>query len=257
VSYQKLDQYISDVFIGTGEPPVDWLNPEDICRAVYRALTYYQYGLSQSSENQVIKSWSFTPANRTILISGAIDINQPLWVERQVYSGEFESWQFVPSVNLSQLESNRLEGWMRCAFYGENGQMYIRLSYNPQILPYRAHRLYYDPAPLIAQTLQSQTLGTLGTGIPVSFAPMVTLHAIINLIPLMQTKASSSANIPSKELLASWDRLEASSLRELPRLEQQWKSFCFGSRDGQRGRRRKNILGNGGGLGVTGFPGYR
>lgn len=245
----------SDCFVGLGMPPVDWMDLPTIHREVIHTLGFYSLELSQSSENQQIKCINFTPATRTWQIVGADDISVPCWVERQVYQGQYESWKFVPVVNLSQLEDNRLEGNERVSFYGSNGRMYLRLSYDPQLYTYRQHRLYYDSNPILSQTMDGAALGTLVNGMPSSFSPLITWRAIKSLIPKMVARASASENKPGKELLSAWGAMLADAKEELKEWNQRWDVYCWSSRDGQRGRRRKQIISRGGWMGN--FPGYR
>lgn len=245
----------SDVFTGLGEPPVDYLDLPTIHRANVHSLGFYSLELSQSSENQQIKHIDFTPTTRTWQIVGADDLSVPAWVERQVWQGPYESWKFVPVVNLSQLEDNRLQGNQRVAFYGENGKAYLKLSYDPQLYTYRQHRLWYDANPLQAQTLNATALGMLATGIPANFGPLITWRSITSLLPAMMAKAAMSDSPASKELSQAWGVMLGNAQQELSAWTSRWNVFCFSSRDGQRGRRRKNVLGSN--TGLIGWPGYR
>ena len=256
MALQSLSQIVSDVFMGLGKPPVDWLDPEQITREVLRVTGLDTQILSQSSENQIIQNCVFTPSRREWTISNAISLGVPAWMEREVWSGQYAAWQFIPLVNLAMVDDNYMRGVMSCAIYGQSGQLKVRFSYNPQTLPYRRHRLWYDPAPQLAQTLTAADVGTLFNGIPEAYAPMLSGQAIENLIPLMMSQAAMSEQKPDESLIKAWGLL----LAQIKVTNREWKDryshFCYGSRGAARSRRRRNILSKGGGI-PFGFPGYR
>ena len=256
MGFTTLANLISDSYVGLGSPPVDYLSAEDICREVYRALGYYTQILSQSSENQVIAHCEFTPNKREWTISNAINLGVPAWIERQVYTGQYAVWQFVPLVNLAMVDDNLQRGVFSAGIYGEGGQLKIRFSYFPQTLPYRVHRLWFDPNPLMAQTLTGTADGTLFNGVPEAYSPMITGRAVKRLIPLMMSKASMSESKPDAELLTSWKTLLVSAADDVREWEQRYSHLVFGSRGAARSRRRRNILSKGGGF-IGYWPGFK
>lgn len=256
MGFATLSQIVSDVYIGIGKPPVDWLDSEQMTREVFRVTGLNTQILSQSSENQVISNCIFTPNSREWTISNAINFGVAGWMEREVYTGQYAAWQYIPLVNLAMVDDNYMRGVMSCAIYGQSGQLKVRFSYVPQSLPYRRHRFWYDPTPLLGQTLNSTDVGTLFNGIPEAYSPMLSGQAIENLIPLMMTQACASENKPEASLMKSWELM----LAQIKITNREWKErysfYVFGSKGAARSRRRRNILSRGGGI-PFGFPGYR
>ena len=250
-----LANLVSDVFLGLGQPPTDWLSIEDCTRASYQALQYYATSLQQSSENQIIAHYDFSANERTVNITGALNLGTPAWVERQVIIGQFETWKFVPSVNLSMIESSRLRGEDRCAFYAENGFPYVRFSLDPQLFVYRNYRLWYDPNPLLASVLEGTVVGNLVTGIPAQFTPLIEAVAMQSLIPLMAAKAAQSESKVDEMLAGSWKAMFEQARATEAKWNYRWQVYCYGARDGQRGRRRRNVLGSA--AGPFPWPGFR
>ena len=255
MAIDTLATLVSDIALGLGEPPTDYLSIEDITRAAYQSLQYYATSLQQSSENQIIAHYDFTANERTINLTGALNLGTPAWVERQLVIGQYQSWKFIPSVNLAMLESSRLRGDDRCAFYSENGFPYIKLSLDPQLFVYQNYRLWYDPNPILASVLEDTVVGNLVTGIPAMFTPMISSRAMRQLIPLMAAKAEQSESKPSEALMQSWGGMLSQAKEDLADWRYRWQVYCYGARDGQVGRRRRNVLGSG--VGPFPWPGYR
>lgn len=256
MAFSTLANLISDTFIGLGSPPIDWISPEEVCREVLRATGLDTQILSQSSENQIISHCTFTPSQREFIVSNAINFGVPAWLERQVYSGQYAAWQYIAFVNLAVVDDCYMRGdATKAAIYGENSSLKIRLSYNPQTMPYRQHRLWFDPNPLLAQTLTSTAVGTLYNGIPEAYSPMVSGQAIMALIPLMETKAAMSENKPGETLVNAWAKLLKSTEKSVAMWQDRYRHYVFGSKGGQRGRRRENIIARGGWNGA--YPGFK
>lgn len=256
MAFNQAANLVSDIYLGIGKPPVDWLDPEQMYRELIHVSGIDTQILSQSSENQIIAHCDFTPSTREYTVSSAINLGVPAWLERQVYTGTYAAWQFIPLVNLAMVDDNYQRGVMSAGVYGEGGQLKIRFSYVPQSLPYRRHRLWYDPNPLLAQTLTSTAVGTLFNGVPEAYAPMLSTQAIENLIPLMMAQAQSSENKPDAGQVRAWELLLAQTKVKAKEWKDRYSHYVFGSRGSQRSRRRRNILSKDGGI-PFGFPGYR
>lgn len=256
MAFQTAANLVSDIYLGIGKPPVDWLDPEQMYRELIHVSGLDTQILSQSSENQIIAHCDFTPSTREYTVSSAINLGVPAWLERQVYSGQYATWQFIPLVNLAMVDDNLQRGVFSAGIYGEGGQLKIRFSYFPQTLPYRVHRLYYDPNPLLAQTLTGTAVGTLFNGIPQAYGPMLSTQAIENLIPLMMAQAQSSENKPDAGQMKAWDLLLVQTKAKARKWEDRYSHYVNGSRGAQRSRRRRNILSRGGGI-PFGYPGFK
>lgn len=234
---------------GLGFPDKSILEVEDAARAVTQALQLTKQVTVFSGQNLDFRKYEWSPASRDESLLGVPDISVPAWVERQIAIGTDDYWDFVPTCNLAVLEDARLRGDFRCAFYTEQGQLRIRFSYDPSILSYPAHRLYFDPTPWIAETFNDLALDTQGTAIPANFAPLISGMAEINCISTMRIRAEMNKdNPPSVGLLKAWDareKLLLMTVGPMPTWADRLKHFAYGSRGARRGRRRRPILARG------------
>lgn len=241
-------QLITDTLQGLGFPPKEWLEVEDAARAVTQALQLTKQVTTFSSQNLDLRHYDWEPSSRDESLLGAPDISVPAWVERQISTND--DWRFVPTCNLADLEDARMRGEYRCAFYVELGQLRIRFSYNSEDQAYQSHRLWYDPAPWLAESLNDLALDTQTTGIPSNFAPLISGMAEINCISTMKIRAAMNTENPaSAALIAAWDGREKLLLMivgAMPTWADRLKHFAYGARGERKGVRRRNVLRRGG-----------
>lgn len=239
-------QLITDVMQGLGFPPKNWLEVEDVARAVTQALQLTKQVTTFSNQNLDLRHYDWDPSSRDESLLGAPDISVPAWVERQISTSTDDYWQFVPTCNLAVLEEARTRGEYRCAFYVDQGQLRIRFSYKPEDQAYQSHRLWFDPAPWIAQTFNDIALDTSGTAIPANFAPLISGMAEINCISTMRIRAAmDKESPPSTSLISAWndrEKLLMAVVGPIPTWADRLNHFAHGARGARRGQRRRNVL---------------
>jgi hypothetical protein len=233
-------QLTTDVLQGLGYPAEEYLSVLDAYRAVTNALCYYLQILAQSNQNQIIRHVNFTPASRDVVMAQEdVPGSSPAWVERQIGNVPNETFIYVPTCNLNALEDARERGEMRCAFYSEQGQLHIRFSYNPQDYTYRTHRLWYDPAPQLANALNDPH------GMPANFYPMPVARAITRCVPVMLIKSAQlqeDGKEVSPQLIAGWEAASNVANAEMKDFENRYKHYVFEAKGSERGRMRRNVL---------------
>lgn len=246
MSFNTIAELLSDTLQGLSFPASEICPVEDVYAAVVRSLAYYKVVQTQSNQNLAVKHKDFTPNGRDVKLTFAPDVNTPLWLENLTGAAPFEVYGFVPACNLNMLEESRARGERRWAYYTENGVGHVRLSYDPQFLMYRQHRLWYDPAMGIGQSLESPTL------MPPDFYPLPVARAQTILIPQMVARAAGLGLEVSELQMTAWKLLLASATKQ----EEDWKlrhrHFVFEGRGSERGRRRRSVLSSG-----RSFSGYR
>lgn len=239
--------------MGLGNPPPEILSMEEAFRAVSQTLSLRLQQVQQSDQNINVMVYPFTLSGRQEDITGVPGLGIPAWVERQRFPGTqpIDLWDPIWSVNLNQLEEYRTRGIPACAFFGTNGQQFIRFSYNPPYdTPLTNHRLWYDPNPILGQTLNS------ASGLPQNFNVMISGEAQLKCIPLMLIHAAQYENTErpvTESTKAGWSVMAASLNNELKSWEAAYTEYKFRSRGNQRGRNRRSVLSGGGDRGF--FPG--
>lgn len=232
--------------MGLGNPAPEILSMEEAFRAVSQTLSLRLQQLQQSDQNINVMSYEFTLSGRVQNITGVPNLGTPAWVDRLRFPGTapIDIWDPIWAVSLNQIEDYRRRGVPACCFYGENGSQYIKFSYNP---PYDTlatrHRLWYDPNPLLGQTLNS------ASGLPQNFNVMISGEAQLKCIPLMLIHAAQYENTEravTASIKEGWGMLGASLNNELKGWEQAYMEFKFRSRGDQRGRNRRTVLAGGG-----------
>jgi hypothetical protein len=237
-----LAKIVSAVLIKHGKPPRELLSPREVAGAVLSILARRLVQRSQSDQNQEIRRKGFTPDAREYSLAGVAELDQgtPLWVERRV-SVSLDSWDTVYITNLDTLEESRLRGDMRCAFFGENDKLLIKFSYDAAGIE---HKLYYDPNPQLSKTLDDKT------GLPSHFNEMIVDEAVVKSQPLLIQHAAEleTEDKPiSKTQFLAWEQVNTEAKDSLKEWEKLWKNHVWDSSDSQKGRNRRNILGNHGG----------
>lgn len=241
-----LAQLITETLAGIGFPPKEFCAVEDAARAVTHSLALAKQVTTFSSQNLDFRKYEWSPSSRDESLLGAPDISVPAWVERQISTTD-DYWAFVPTCNLTTLEESRSRGEFRCAFYVEQGQLRIRFSYNPQDLSYPDHRLWFDPNPWLAETLNDTALDSQATALPSNFFPMIAGMAELELIPTIRIRAAQNTENPaSEQLIAAWIARESYLKVKVAAWRDRFQHFAYGARGARRGQRRRNILRCGG-----------
>lgn len=240
-----LAQLITETLAGIGFPAKEFCEIEDAARAVTHSLAFAKQVTTFSSQNLDFRKYEWSPSSRDESLLGASDISVPAWVERQISTDDF--WKFVPTCNLATLEESRTRGEFRCAFDVEQGQLRIRFSYDPRDLAYPSHRLYYDPNPWLAETLNDTALDSQATGLPANFYPMISGMAELELIPTMRIRAAMNTENPaSQQLVVAWTAREFYLQSKVAAWRDRFQHYAYGSRGARRGQRRRNVLSRGG-----------
>lgn len=248
--YDTLAKVMSDVVLGLSNPAPEILSQEEAFRAVSQVLSLKLQQLQQSDQNINVMSFPFTLTGREQIITGAPGLGVPAWVERQIIpTGIAQNyWQAITVVNLDQIEDYRLKGIDACCFYGTSGQQIIKFSYNPPYdTPYATHRLWYDPNPLLAQTLASSS------GLPENFNVMVSIEAQLKCISTMMMHAAeyeNTDNAVSEAQMTAWKALGAQLVMDKAEWAQTYQEYKYRSRGNQRGRNRRTVLAGGGDRGM-------
>lgn len=244
--YDTLARILSDVVLGLGNPAPELLSEEEAFRAVSQVLSLRLQQLQQSDQNINVMSFEFTLNGREQIITGVPGLGVPAWVDRQRFPGTapIDIWDPIWAVNLSQIEDYRRRGVPACAFYGTNGQQIIKFSYNPPYdTPLTLHRLWYDPNPLLAQTLNSTS------GLPENFNVMISAEAQLRCIPTMLSHAAQYENTDRPVTPAqkeAWQALAASLATQVAAWDETYREYKYRSRGDQRGRNRRSVLAGGG-----------
>lgn len=241
MSWNTVSRIMSSAYLGLGKPEPELLQKSELSEIVFQRLAFYYEGLRTSDQNLMSK-WSseFTLAstentkNLTTLTSS--DIVLPLWAERQVTTGDNESWEFVPAVNLDTLQDKRNTGEPAVAFYDESGVLYAAFSFygNEVSTPESTIRIRYSPLNTFSETATLR--------VPDNLTPMIVTDVKLTAIPLMMVNA---AKFPNKDMTA---RIQAYAgmQQQLMMEKEEWKPlyerFVRRSRTTQRARNRSDIL---------------
>jgi hypothetical protein len=235
----------SDTLQKLAWPSEEVCDIRDAVSAVTDELAFRFQQLSQTNQNQIVNHHPFTPRTREVDLSGATNVGTPAWIERLISTVPTETYQFVPACNLNALEEARLRGEFRCAFYGENGQLKVHLSYDPQFLLYRKHRFWYNPSPVLASALNSSL------NLPPNFVVMISAGARVRLIPgiLLKLAQWESAENPTNEnLINAWNLMLGQAQDEMKDWNPVWKKYVFAGTGDVRGRDRRSVLSQGSGI---------
>src|ERR1700754_4566894 len=163
----------TDTLQGLGFPDKSMLETQDAVRAVIHALSLLEQHATYSALNLAINFIEFVPSTRAMPLDNAPGLVIPAFVERQWVNNPqpWDYWHFVPICNLADLEESRLRGQDRCSFYVMDGQMWIKLSYDPLQNLLWNYRLWYTVNPFGAETLSDTALDAQLTAIPANFYP--------------------------------------------------------------------------------------
>jgi hypothetical protein len=245
LSWSLFSQLITETLTGLGNLPKELCEVEEGARAVTHSLALLQQYSTYSSQNLNLRSYEWEPSARVESLLGVPDIALPAWVERKWKTNVDPSqdfWQDVRVCNLSELETNRTRGdWNKCAFYIDEGQMYIKFSYDPTDYTYRTHRLYYSPDVILAAAFEDTVLGSQATGISQNFFPLVSGMAELELISTIKIRAAMNKD-DNKALVSALDGRQAYLGVKVSEWKDRFDHWTMGERGNRRGGRRRKIL---------------
>lgn len=149
--FDTLALLVSDILQGLGNPPREWLEPEDAVRAAIHTLAFYLLTQQQSAENRSHRNIEFVPAARDVSIQGLVaDAMMVSFVERKFGSSPNDSYTYLHNARLSDLEEARVRGDERCCVYKQDDELRFRTTYEPNGT---THRIWYYIDPVLPQTL--------------------------------------------------------------------------------------------------------
>lgn len=238
-----LAMLVTDTLQPLGFPDKTVLEVEDTCRAVVHSLALLEQHSTYSPLNLALNHIDFIPQTRDFALDNAVGIVVPAWVERQWVNSPtpFDYWHYVPVCNLADLESSRLRGQDRCSFYVEDGQMRIKLSYQPLENLLWTYRLWYTVSPFGVEALNDTALDAQLTSIPQNFFPLVSGMAELEVIPTMMIRAAQLPE-PNKALMEAWQARQVYLTAKVAEWSERFKMWAYGNRGARRGRRRRTIL---------------
>ncbi len=239
----ELANLISDAWQGLGYLDKPLLETDDLARAVIHSLGLVKQSTDFSSQNLALQSYPFTPSGRDTTLSGAADLAVPAWLERQIGTEPDDYWRMVQVVSLNGLESARIRGESRCAFYATGGMIHVKLSYNPSDFGYSQHRLWYSANPFLASTLTDIALDAQVTAIPANFWPLISGLAELEVIPtiLINLAQAKEKNPELADALKERQGYLAVKIGNVPNWGDRLSHWVNGAR-GQSGGRRRRIL---------------
>jgi len=239
-------QIFSSAYMRLGQPTDDILSRVELANILYGRMSIRFESVRQSEQRVAIaKSSDFTldaSSNEKNLTTLETDFVIPLWVERQIVNvSQHPIWQFVPTVNLSQLQSRRAMLSPAVSFYGADSQEVIaQFSYygNELATPFRTHRVWYSPTVTLPSTETEAIL------LPDNLINMLVFDCIVYAIPLMVVNASKQLKTSPdlKEQIGAWQLLLASAKEEQAQFERWFEAWRKDSRGGHRARRRRDVL---------------
>lgn len=235
--FDSIATIMTEVYRAYGNPAREYLDPSDIASATWEVFA--RYGLiAQQSEYERATRSVFLPLNsRDSRITQAQDIMAPSFLERRIGLSPNESWDWIPTVGLEDIEDQRDYGReAACTFYrDENRQFRLRLSYDPISI---THRLWYFSNPGVPNS-PGEPLP-----LPARFGFMFMHKAIVNTAPKYLARA---ANLPIDKQLNSGQLGAISSVvghsqGELQSWEKLWKKEIDSDRS-PGGRNRRSLIG--------------
>lgn len=242
-TYSKL---YSSVYLSIGQPEDDLLSRLELAEIITQSLELRLESVRQAEQGiQIAKTAEFTlgnEENEKNLTTLAADFVAPMWIERQVYNLLSKPvWQFVPTVNIAQLQQFRNEASPAVAFYGANSKEVIaQFSYYGQDVWqwYRIHRCWYLP------TLTFPDSDTTEIELPDNLVTMVKHDAIVGALPLMIVNASKQLHIRPElqNSINGWSVMLGQRQIAQAKFEEYFEKWRRESRGSHRPRRRRDVL---------------
>lgn len=254
----SVSQIFNAVYMGIGKPEAQYLDKVELANILFRQMSYRMEIVRQSEQRVLIaKTSEFTLSNdenTKDLTALETDFVIPMWAERQsVNWASHPVWEFIPTVNLAQLQERRALALPACSFRGDSPvQCTVEFSYfgNEVATPCRTTRVWY--APTIPFPSQEQSTVEL----PDNLINMVTLDTMFRAIPIcIQNASKYVTDIPSlAPVIAAWNGMLVSVANEREEFEVYFLKWSKGSRGGHRSRRRGEVMkGTGAGNWLFGY----
>lgn len=239
-------QIFSSVYLSLGQPTDDFLSKLELSTILFRRMSIRLESVRQSEQwISIAKSTEFTlsaNSNEKNLTDLEADLVIPLWVERQIVNvSQHPVWQFVPTVNLTQLQSRRQSLTPAVSFYGgDSREVIAQFSYfgNEIASPFRNHRVWYSPT-VPYPTTESETIA-----LPDNLVNMLYFDCMVSAIPIMIVNASKQLKERPElaGMIASWQILLESHRTEQMEFTRFFENWRKESRGGHRARRRRDVL---------------
>lgn len=227
-------------------PEDSFLSRIELANIITRRLQLRLESVRQAEQGITIaKTAEFTLANdenEKNLTTLESDFVVPMWIERQVYTVLSEPvWQFVPTVNLAQLQSFRSQATPAVAFYGANStEVIAQFSYFGQDVWqwYRVHRCWYLPTISLPDSEDDPIQ------LPDNIVNMVQYDAVVSALPLMMTNAAAQLkDRPElKDQMEAWKFQLGEMKVERAEFQQYFEKWRRESRGAHRPRRRRDVL---------------
>jgi hypothetical protein len=213
-----------------GYPPPELLTLQEAHMCVRSRLALRTQQIAFSDQNQVIKSATFTPSQRTHNITGYLaGTGVEAWLEQKL--GASDLYKLVEVVNLAELERQHSEGRRVCAFHGnEHGQRFVTFGFT--IDGQSQFRLWFDP--------HSETdAGNNATSqLPGDLNILVELEAGVDAIDKIIMRLTRRLEAEEERQLINaqvggWQNLKAGFLMQIPLWERQYQTWLHRSRGSQ------------------------
>lgn len=234
--HDTLALLVSDILMGLGDPPREYLEPEEAVRAALHTLALYGLASQQSTHSRNNLSITMTLTARETSLKGKMqDVMLPSYVERKFGANPNEGFIYLHSVNLAGVEEARLSGLDRCCFYKDReGFFVLRTSYDPRNTE---HRIWFYQDPTVAQTLDDPL------PLPTRFGPMFVARGIIKAYGLMLMRIGKIPVElqPSETYFSGIAAIVEESRLELKEWENLWEYEKKAS-PAPKGRNRRSIL---------------
>jgi hypothetical protein len=242
-NYSKL---YSSTYLALGSPEDSFLSRIELANIITRRLQFRLEAVRQAESGiSIAKTTEFTLANdenEVDLTDLTADFVIPMWIEGQTYDILSKPvWEFIPTVNLAQLQQYRDLGKLAVAFYGDTSrQVKAQFSYYGQDVwgPYRIHRCWYLPTVPLPES-EDDTIA-----LPDNLVNMVQYDAIVSALPLMEVNAAAQLKErPDLERqIESWRTLYGHMNIERQEFQEFFEKWRRESRGAHRPRRRGDVL---------------
>lgn len=246
MSCDTFAQIMSSAYLGLGQPDDSILSKLELTNIIQRQMSYRLEAVRQSEQGiSIAKTSEFTLAadeNEKNLTTLETDFVIPMWVEAQIYNyGSEPVWQFIPTVNLAQLQEKRAQIIPAVSFYGSSAtEVIAQFSYYGQdvINQFRTHRVWYLPE-IATVTSEDDSIA-----LPNNLVNMLVYDTYVAAIPLMQfNMAKQLKERPELETqMGALKALQAQYAGERDQFQIWFDKWRKESRGAHRPRRRGEVL---------------
>lgn len=229
-----VSEILGGVYDYLGRPTQDKLNLGHVLPILLDVSSLYLLDLQISSENHLLKQYTFTPSRKDDDIVTAPGFSVPVLMEiRDAGSTSDSDWRSIITANASDIASIGHDGTRAVAFYGQAFQTMMRWSFDPIDDWAVEARLWYEPvANQPASLADSPKLS-------VAFTAMLKLKTAMACIPYCGMAVDESTGLAKMLQLQIID------------WEKKWHLWVFSDRNAIpvqkrdfRGNRRRGGYGN-------------